>query len=359
VGGTATIQVYCSVLSRLTYSVTNSRIATLTAGTSSGNYKNYTINGITAGTTTIRFYDKNNSKKYVDVSVTVGGSSEYYTFYNTEPAKKLSTDKVIKIQTTNSYNYVYMLVPEKYDEAYTNTLIAQKFSKYSYYTVYQTLPRQSSTDRYYEFISENNSYYGSRYVLLPQDYDQVKLNTVVAKYNNKFEYYTVYNERPTLRDTWDDVRTWNVYDSTGRTVTRYMLVPSFNVVDESRVQEIINNDMNANNVYSYYTVYTKQPVVNSNSDTLVFFTKSGSPRYMIVPISGADILKRNDAIQKETGTYEPYIMYSTKPTATAGQHISTFSYGGRTVYVLCTYEEGTAEDTAALNNITINIPRGN
>jgi len=358
VGGTATIQVYCSVLSRLTYSVTNSRIATLTAGTSSGNYRNFTLTGITAGTTTIRFYDKNNSKKYVDVPVTVGGSSEYYTFYNTEPAKKLSTDKVIKIQTTNSYNYVYMLVPEKYDEAYTNTLIAQKFNKYSYYTVYQTLPRQSSTDRYYEFISENSAYYGSRYVLLPQNYDQVKLNTAVAKYNNKFEYYTVYNERPTLKDTWgDDVRTWNVYDSTGKTVTRYMLVPYYNF-DEDRIQEIIDNDKNTNNVYSYYTVYTKQPVIRNSNDMLLWFTKNGSLRYMVVPKTGVDVLKRNDAIQKETGVYEPYVIYSTAPTAAAGQYVSTAQYGNKYVYVLCTYAADTAEHENAWKTITTNAPKG-
>ncbi|MDE6764607.1 MAG: hypothetical protein K2J73_13145, partial [Oscillospiraceae bacterium] len=130
---TATLQVYSSDLKNMNYSVNNSRIATVTAGTTSGNYRNYTVKGIAAGTTTVRFYDKNNTKKYVDVTITVNNDLKYYEMYTTRPTSLLtSTDKILNF-TASNYTTYYMLVPANYDPAYANTAAAQKLNKYAYY----------------------------------------------------------------------------------------------------------------------------------------------------------------------------------------------------------------------------------
>lgn len=336
-GNTATFQVYCSDLSNMSYSVSNSSIATVTAGTASGNYKTYTVKGITSGTVTVKFYDKNNTNKYVNVTVKVGGTTAYYEFYTSSPTKLASTDSIVKIPV-GSTTY-YMLVPANYDPAYVNTLVAQKFNKYSYYEVYSSVPvRQSTGDTYYNFVHSNSTYnYGTRYILLPANYDKVKLNTAIASYNGTYEYYTIYNTRPTVQNSWDIVDSWTVYDtSTGATVTRYMLLP-YNY-DEDKANDIKTADTNSYSTYQYYVAYSSVPNINSSSDQLYIYTKNGVTRYMVVPKKNADVVKRNDAIQKDTGVYEAYVMYSTSPTANTanGETVLTVGYGGSTYYVLCT-----------------------
>lgn len=360
---TTNLQVYCSDLKNMNYSVNNSRIATVTLGNTSGNYRNYTVKGISAGTTTVRFYDKNNTKKYVDVTITVNSDLKYYELYTTRPVSMLaSTDKILNF-TTNSYTTYYMLVPANYDPAYANTAAAQKLNKYTYYEIYTTLPsRIASNDTYNEFTHSNYSYnYGSRYILLPANYDKVKLNTAIAKYNNRFEYYTIYNERPTTnQNAWDDVKTWNVIEaSTGKTVTRYMLVP-YNY-EQDRVDKIINDDRGSSNVYTYYNIYSAYPNINTQTDNVVTYTKNGSWRYMVVPKTGVDILKRNEAIKNDTGVYNYYVMYETSPTAdaTKGEYVLSSQYGSKTIYVLCNYDRNSTQHQLAWASVSTAAPTGN
>ncbi|MBD5146490.1 MAG: hypothetical protein HDT21_11380 [Ruminococcus sp.] len=359
---TATLQVYSTDLKNLNFSVTNSKIATVTAGTTSGNYKNFTVKGVSAGTTTVRFYDKSNTKKYVDVPITVTNNLAYYELYPTRPTSLLlSTDKIISV-SANSYTTYYMLVPANYDPAYANTVIAQKLNKYSYYEVYTARPgRISNNDTYSEFSHTNSVYnYGTRYVLLPANYDKVKLNTAIAKYNGRFEYYTVYNERPNVQDNWDDVKTWSVIDaSTGKSVTRYMLVP-YNY-DQDKIDKIITDDKGSSNTYNYYTIYNTYPTVNAQTDDVVMYTKSGVWRYMVVPKKGVDILKRNEAIKNDTGVYEPYVMYETSPTPNTanGEYVLAAGYGTKTVYVLCNYSQDSTQHQLAWANISTALPKGN
>lgn len=358
---TTSLQVYSTNIYNVGYSVTDSRIATVTAGTTSGNYKNFTVKGIAAGKTTVRFYDKTNTKKYVDVAITVSDDLKYYELYNVKPTTKLTpTDLIITVSA--NYATYYVLVPANYDPAYVNTIAAQKLNKYSYYEVYSARPgRMASNDTYYEFGSTNGSYgYGQRYILLPANYDKVKLNTAVAKYNNKYEYYTVYNENPAAADSWDSVKTWTVIDgATGKSITRYMLIPYYNY-DQDKIDKIIADDRGASNVYTYYTIYDSYPTINAQTDNVVTYTKSGKWRYMVVPKAGVDIVKRNETIKNDTGVYEAYIMYETSPTANTakGEYVLPMQYGSKIIYVLCTYPQGSNEHQLAYNNVSNAAPRG-
>lgn len=336
-GGTYTLQVYCSNQNNLAYSLTSSNIASVTAGNASGYYRNYTIKGINSGTTTLRLYDKNNTKNSYDVKITVGGSA-YYEFYTTTPTKLIPTDQVMTVKVDSRTTY-YMLVPENYDPANTNGLIAKKFNTYSYYTVYDCTPlRTASGDTYYDFYHKNSRYnYGVRYVLLPNDYDKVKLNTAVAEYNRSFEYYTVYNSNPIKPETWDYVETWKVRDaSTGKTIDRYMVVPYYDY-DKDRISSIINEDKSSNNVYSYYVAYSEWPNVTGNSnDKVIWYTKGNTTKYMVVPADNSGIIKANDAIYKDTGIYEYNVRYSAYPTGAIGNgdDVAVGQTGSSTVYIL-------------------------
>lgn len=340
-GKTYDLQVYAQNQSNLLCSVLNPNIATVTAGTASGNYRNFTIKGVAAGTTTVRFYDRYSANSYVDVAVTVTAANvEYYKFYTTSPATKLlGTDQVLSIKPTGSAVTYYMLVPANYDPAYVNTLTAQQFNVYDYYKVYTNVPaRKNATDNYKTFNHSNVNYtYGYRYVLVPANCDDVQYNTVIAKYNNKFEYYTIYSENPVKPSNWDYTETWQVTDaSTGRLITRYMLVP-YNNYDQSKIDEIKNKDQNANMTYQRFTIYATMPTVNNTTDEVIWFTNSGTWKYMIVPknASVTDYVKANDAILKDTGIYEYNVLYSTAPSSTAAdERLASGRIGSSTVYVL-------------------------
>ena len=336
------LQVYAQNQTNLLYSVQDSRIATVTSGTTSGNYRNFSIKGVAAGTTTVRFYDRYSAKDYKDVKVTVAAANvEYYKFYTTAPATKLlNTDQVIQIKPTSSAVTYYMLVPANYDSAKVNTLTAQQFNTYEYYKVYIEVPsRRTATDTYQQFYNSNANYtYGYRYVLLPANYDEVQYNTAVAKYNNKYEYYTIYNEVPVRQNNWDRVEQWQVTDpATGRLITRYLLAP-YNGYDQTKVDDIKNKDQNANMTYQRFTIYTTQPTVNNTTDEVIWFSSGGTWKFMIVPKNATvtDYVKANDAILKETGIYEYNVLYSTMPANAAadGERLAQGRIGSSYVYVL-------------------------
>lgn len=336
------LQVYAQNQSNLLCSVKDSRIATVTSGTTNGYYRNFSIKGVAAGTTTVRFYDRYNANSYVDVTITVAAEAvKYYEFYTVSPTTKLLyTDQIITIKPTSTSTTYYMLVPANYDPAYVNTLTGQKFNVYDYYKVYSAVPsRKTATDTYQQFYHSNSSYqYGLRYVLLPANYDEVQYNTAVAKYNNKFEYYTAYSEPPTKQNSWDYTDQWTIIDPvTGKPITRYIIAP-YNF-DQSKIDEIKNKDLSLNSSnYKYYTAYASYPTINKTTDYVILYYKNGTPVYMVVPKNStqSDIVKANDAVLKDTGVYEYNVMYSTMPAsydATTEDYVQ-WQVGSQSVYVL-------------------------
>lgn len=368
VGETYDLNVFAENQTNLLYSVYDTKIATVTAGTTSGSYRIFSIKGVAAGTTTVRFYDRYNAKSYVDVRVTVAAANvEYYKFYTTSPASKLlPTDQILTIKPTGSAVTYYMLVPAGYDPANIDTLTAQQFNVYEYYKVYTAIPsRKASTDTYQSFYHTNSSYpYGYRYVLLPANYDEIQYNTTIAKYNNKFEYYTIYNESPTKQNSWDYTETWQVTDAqTGRTITRYMLVP-YNNYDQTKIDEIKSKDKNANSTYQQYVIYTTMPTVSNTNDEVIWFMSGGSWKYMIVSknASTTDIVKANDVILKDTGVYEYNVLYSTAPAnVAADERLAQGRIGSSYVYVLYKPDSTTAtanQDANAVNAAMNNYADG-
>lgn len=340
-GETFDLQVYAQDQSNLLCSVQDQRIATVTPGTTSGYYRTFAIKGVAAGTTNVRFYDRYSATSYVDVKVTVAAADvKYYEFYTASPTTKiLYTDQILTIKPTASAVTYYMLVPANYDPAYVETLTAQKFNTYEYYKVYTSVPvRKAANDTYKQFYHTNSNYtYGYRYVLVPANYDEVQYNTAIAKYNNKYEYYTIYSENPVRQNNWDYVETWTVTDaSTGKLITRYLLVP-YNSYDTTKVDEIKSKDQNANMSYQRFTIYTTMPTVNNSTDEVIWFVSGGSWKYMIVPKNAqtTDVVKANDAILKDTGVYEYNVLYSTMPANTAAdERLAQGRIGSSYVYVL-------------------------
>lgn len=346
--GTAILQVYATNHNNLAYTIADTSIATATGGAVSANIKNFTIKGLKSGTTTIRFYDKNDTSTYCDVKIVVKANT-YYEFYTTRPDKQNPSDSVCSIQV-GSTTY-YMLVPANYDPAYVNSLIGPKFNQYAYYEIYTSAPsRINSGDTYREFYHTNTNYsYGARYVLLPKDYDEVLLNTAIAQYNNRFEYWTVYAANPTRLSQWDYLETWTVMDSTtGKATNRYLLVP-YTAYDSDRIKAIKEADIASNSAYSYYVGYTTWPSVNNNTDKIISYRKGNTAKYMVVPKDDSGIAKANDAIAKDTGIYEYNVIYSAMPAAGANEKVVTVQSGSKYYYVLIKSTDNAPDVTTATN----------
>jgi hypothetical protein len=340
-GKTATLQVMSDKPQNLSYYSLDSTIVGITNGSVGSGYKNFTISGLRTGNSTVRIYDRTNQANYVDVEVTVRGDV-YYQVSSSRPAVSNATDKIVSY-AKNGSTY-YMLVPYSYDSATVNTAFAKYFRSFDYYTVYNEAPTLRANGDTIRSFSPPQSYYytdmGYRYVLIPKDYDEVKYNTAVAAYTEQYEYYTIYNARPTNLSYADTIETWKIVDSTGATVTRYVLLPAG--YDANRLASLKAADLDANQTFTYYKVLTEFPV-NAGGGNEIFQwynSKDRMSKYMVVPKDNCDYVARNDAIYADTGVYCYFNAYSTQPTVQNSElervYPVNMQSGGRTkrVYIL-------------------------
>lgn len=288
-----------------------------------------TVYGYSAETGTIKVYSTADSKLSVTIPVTVTADTQYYKLLTAKPTTKiLQTDTVIAFQNgTTSY---YMLVPYGYDPAYANSVAAKALNSYSYNLVYDTTPQKKLSND--QVIPKNVVFNGTtqaRYVLAPYGYDTAFVDTIFAKYSGKYDYYTVYTEKPATTSFSDEILSWTVSKSnatTGKveTTARYMLVPFG--YDETKANDIKTKDMNSNTSALTYTVYSTLPSVDSvNFRVIQWIRGNNENRYMVIPTNGCDYVKRNDVVRKDVGYFSYYVAYSEKPTITNSETEAIYS----------------------------------
>lgn len=288
-----------------------------------------TVYGYSAETGTIKVYSTADSKLSVTIPVTVTADTQYYKLLTVKPTTKiLQTDTVIAFQ--NGTTAYYMLVPYGYDPAYANSVAAKALNSYSYNLVYDTTPQKKLAND--QVIPKNVVFNGTtqaRYVLAPYGYDTAFVDTVFAKYSGKYDYYTVYTEKPATTSFSDEILSWTVSKSnatTGKveTTARYMLVPFG--YDETKANDIKTKDMNSNTSALTYTVYSTLPSVDSvNFRVIQWIRGNNENRYMVIPTNGCDYVKRNDVVRKDVGYFSYYVAYSEKPTVTNSETEAIYS----------------------------------
>lgn len=299
---------------------TSNSFASVTTSSSQNGAVTVKVTGIKAGNDTIKLYFTNNTSKYLNIPVTVKTSSTYYAIVSTRPTKIVDSDYVVEIRLGEG-NVRYMLVPYGYDEAYINSIIAKNIGSYNYYDVYDSQPvKKAAKD---QVVSKSiilpSGQSAMRYILVPENYDTAKAATQFAKYAGSYEYYVVYTENPTKILYSDDIRSWqletyNYSNGKVENVTRYMLLP-FNY-DEIKFDLVKGQDEAANQRSKTYTVLDKMPTSYDPSvyELISWYNDTAKAnRYMLVPRSGCDIVKRNDAVRQDTGIYCYYVVYSTQP----------------------------------------------
>lgn len=306
-----TIKVYASELNSIAVKSSNTGIATATVSTSTTKYIPIKVTGVAAGTTTLKVYQKNDVSNYVTINVTVGSTTTYYSVLATYPSKLYSTDSVVQFSSSTATKY--MLVPYGYDNAYVNSLIASYLGYYSYYKVYDVVPtRILSTDIVKTVSTTFNNKAVTRYMMYPSVFDQVQVDTEIAKYTNVFSYYKAYTSSPARIISSDEIMTWTKTVTSGTsttTSTRYMLVP-YGMTDSTKAIEVKNADLGID-ANAYYTTYTEEPTRISTSDVICIWTdfQTMTTRYMLIP-NTTSIPAKNDTVYSTTLTRYYFTVYS-------------------------------------------------
>ncbi|MGN0665808.1 MAG: Ig domain-containing protein [Huintestinicola sp.] len=320
VNETATLNLYAVPAKGLTYTMSDKTIASVTEGTWNGNYVTLTIKGLKKGSTTLVIARSENSKASKTITINVAEASNSYYVITTSLMSKISaTDTILKWTDSKTGVVKYMLVPSGYDKAYVNTLIAKDKNLYDYYVVFDAEPaKQLSSDKILNFTADVTGTDGktaskTRYILVPEKYDVGTYNTAVAQYTGVFEYWTIYNVSPNKFFASDTIHTYTTavnYIST----TRYILLPYG--YSESRLQDLINSDGGTSDANGYYTVTTQMPTKKADSDVILTFYAArnnvSNLYYVLVP-ADYDEAKYNDVVAAFTGTYDEWKIYNTVP----------------------------------------------
>lgn len=267
------------------------------------------------------------------------GTIEYWKVYNKSPENKkfLSTDIVKTWTATVNYKAVtrYILLPFGYSEDKLNQIItADSGTNYGgYYSVSETTPaRKASTDKIISFSATVLGASKTYYVLAPVNYDEAKVNDAIAAFKGVYEPWLVYSVEPKSQYSYYTVQKWTkVID--GKQTIRYMLVPPG--YDENLLKEYINKDLGTSSS-AYYTISTSYPVSIASTDQVWMWynAKQNTTKYMLLP-EKYNVLKRNDLINADTGTFDYYTIYSNKPSTKASDDvILTPQYNGGVVYML-------------------------
>lgn len=310
----ASVVVYSDQNNMVDYTFSDNTVAKLTEGTWKDGYCTLGVTGLKEGSTVLTLTRKDNTAVTRQINITVTGTG-YYIVSTTIPTKQSGNDTILRWIDDKTMVTKYMLVPAGYDIAKVNSAVAAESKVYEYYTVYDAKPTQmASTDTVSTFSATVDKQAVTRYVLLPASYDVPSYNTAVAEYTNTFEYWKVYNKSPENKKflSTDIVKTWTAtvnYQS----VTRYILLPMG--YSEDKLNSIIAAD-SGTSLGGYYAVSAATPTLKASTDQVVNFTVTTGgvtkTYYVLVP-QNYDEARVNDAIAAFKGTYDYWLVYTTKP----------------------------------------------
>ncbi|MBQ8979482.1 MAG: Ig-like domain-containing protein [Oscillospiraceae bacterium] len=274
---------------------------------------------------------------------------EYWKVYTQDPSsyKFLASDIVKSWSASNSsYQMVthYILLPYSYNESRLNEIINKDNggSSNGYYAVSLTMPNKKNAN---DEIITINSFSTNQilYVLVPQNYDQVKVNDIEAKYNG-YQYNKVYSTEPTRITSYDIIEKWTKVENS-KNVTHYVLLQIG--YDPTILTELRNSDL-ATSSSSYYIISSSYPQVISNTDTVeVMYNTAGQVGYMLIP-ANLDLVKYSDAEAQFTGSYKYYRTYSAVPTKLADTDlVLNLTKNNKVIYMLVPqYYDQTKVDAA-------------
>ena len=338
---TATFTVTSEDGDALNWVYSDSTVASHTVGTFASNKATVTVKGLKVGTTTLTITNKNDStvSKKVNITVTEGTGSGYYAVYDNQNIenKLIATDSFIQFYDRNRGINRYVLVPaNNVDSAQVNTAIAKATNSYETYMVYSDNPtKTTSTDTVRSFqanITETTVNNGAvstatksvtRYVLLPQNYDEPQYNWVAACYIGTYDYGVIYTNNPLTstnptfkkRSADDKIYQYST-NKNGMRYTRYIVYNEFITNDPANYySKVISKDGDAV-TGAYYTVFNSVDAANAaktgKNDQVKAFTANNVTFYILLPANYEEA-RFNSAVAPYYGQYEYNKIYANNP----------------------------------------------
>ncbi len=375
---------------------TNTGVATAKWAQSSfdNNKANLRITAKSAGSATIKVYNKKYTNQYVKISVSVSGSgsslstsvSSVTVAENGSSSFTLTADNggyvnfdvsddsvfsysegnwsnnksTITIRGKKAGSSVLTITDADNPGSSVKVNITVNGSSGGYYGVYDDQDSSrflTNNDRYVDFYDRSKGRY--RYVLVPgNNYDKAQYNTAVAKATNDYQDYVVYSERPNTTSSGSTVQqfTCSINDVTAsggiqqtasKTVTRYVRVPSnYDTAEYEYAKAAYIGS------YEYGVLYTKNPLNDASfqrkayDDKYKQYTtyKNGASvtRYLVYPsyVSDPDSYYSSALSKYGIGAggvyYQVFEDYNIANSAkvTSNDQIIPFSANGRSYYLL-------------------------
>ena len=187
------------------------------------------INGFVEGGGNLRIYDPENKKVNIYIPVTVTNNTYDVVVWNREPKKRTNTDIVYEADNGRGTKY-YILEPKDADPAHAASLLAKEAEKYEYWTVYESKPvKELANDT---IISKSEKYNGkrvTRYLLVPYRYDEAYSNSHFGMYFGVYDYNKVYANMPTATKYGDTTYTYEcTFTGNGTSEFRFILTEGRN-----------------------------------------------------------------------------------------------------------------------------------
>lgn len=157
---------------------------------------NVKVIGLVEGTGNVRIYTSKDKRKSVFIPVTVTNNAYDVVVWNRTPNKRTNTDVIYEMENAAKEKF-YVLEPKDCDPAHAATVLAEAADCYVYFAVYEESPFIQEKDDI--ILKKTVNYAGkkvTRYLLVPNDYDEAYSNSAYAMYCGEYEYYTVYANKP-------------------------------------------------------------------------------------------------------------------------------------------------------------------
>lgn len=184
-----------------------------------------TVKGFVEGSGNLRIYDPNNKKIDVNIPVTITNNAYDVAVWNREPKKRTNKDVVYVTEDAAGKKF-YVLEPKECDPAHAFSVVSLAAGRYEYFTVSESCPiKQKADDIILEKTEKYNGQKVTRYVLVPNGYDVAVSNSVFGIYFGVYEQYVVYAAMPSCKNRDERIMTYK-FTPLGKSKieTRYIII---------------------------------------------------------------------------------------------------------------------------------------
>lgn len=182
-----------------------------------------TVNGICENDDcNIRIFNEDKSVN-IYIPVTVTNNAYDVAVWNRTPKKRQYNDIVYTSHNKDGESF-YVLEPEGTDTAHAATVLGTAADWYEYYVVFEKRPsKQESTDA---VVTKSLTYNGkkvTRYLLCEKGYDTAVAYSVFGIYSGDYDYNTVYANLPVKKQKGDIILYYIYTKSNGEKELRYII----------------------------------------------------------------------------------------------------------------------------------------